>query len=174
MAETLELVQKSLIPVTAPTEHVLRLQQLTGISRTQNTKQVGAITLAQEKGFTLWVDEAMTLQFRYCANVVTRPINARFYKGDMPRFALDRLEGALRVMRGTEQDPIVTIHSNEPMPVAEIDLRPIDPVMVAWLTHPHIVRVGTYCVPTTPAIGFVIAMWDMDKELSLDPVVQQG
>lgn len=87
------------------------------------------------------------------------------YRGDIPDFALDRIEEAQQV--GIE---MFTMHSNEPLPVITV-LAKVDPVVIGWTDCPFIHldpktnRVDDY--DKIESTGFVIAMWDIDKELQL-------
>ena len=85
----------------------------------------------------------------------------------MPDFAIDRLKIAKGI--GLKW---ITIHSMEPLPVEQhqIMMR-IDPVLVGWKEKPWIhSNTNDYWdvgMGLDNIAGFVIAMWDMDKELTL-------
>jgi len=97
------------------------------------------------------------------------------YVGDIPDFALTRIENfilmfkrrlVLSVLPDAWLTPLVTIHSNIFLPVEHIDLHPIDPVVIGWKKY----ETGSQRISYNDLlgeIGFVLAVWDNDKELEI-------
>lgn len=152
-------------------------------------------TILAEAGFVWMVHPRFVSKFRFAAGVWLRerrydndaPVEtmsgsaAIWYAGDIPDFAIERM----RQVKAFEQFRCVTIHSNEPLPVSRVNLRPIDPVMVAWTggerrsEHLTIRQRARWQFRRNPfdaygtleahrqTIGVVIAAWDFDKEIEL-------
>lgn len=108
-------------------------------------------------------------RFRYAAGlyidtaVLDIKTNCRVqYRGDLPEFALDRLETARNL--GLKH---FTVHSNEPLPV-EL-LRKTDPVLIGWPATPLIrVLENRNCELSVLGLrGVVLAAWDFDKEIAI-------
>ena len=78
------------------------------------------------------------------------------YIGDIPEFALDNAVKAISL--GIEY---ITIHSNQNLKVGE--RAKTDPLLVGWFSEPWFR--GDYS--NLKQEGFVIAIWDNDKELEL-------
>ena len=93
------------------------------------------------------------------------------YVGDLPDFAMDNMMKAAAI--GIRY---FTIHSNEPLPVEEIDLKAIDPLLIGWLNRPQIVKAHSdnhdkafdqLWHARKEDYGVVVAAWDLDKEITL-------
>jgi hypothetical protein len=80
------------------------------------------------------------------------------YVGDIPEFALDRIEQIL----AKDNKIGFTIHSNQPLPVKLVK---IDPVLIAWTNCPGIYTDLNDKTSIGVGIGIVVAIWDMDKEI---------
>jgi hypothetical protein len=134
--------------------------------------QTNKDTIAQlrNRGFTLFVDDSIVKRFAYCASILggsvigyhlDDPYGIR-YAGDIPDFALDRISSARTVLI------YMTIHSTQPLPVKIVHC---DPVVIGWLDRPTITRVGVirkHWQAKSPLLGVIVAMWDMDKEITLE------
>lgn len=195
---TVALTRASLITKEseAEIEHIAKLARATG-------REVPSVLL--HKGF-MTVRADIVTKFRYHASIFedtsvfswwtgSVPTFVR-YAGDIPDFALDRLE-----QWKAQDGKVVTIHSNMPLPVETwqprvieqpkpLRLEKIDPVLLGWTPDVHIWH-GTEnrkaeitkstppisdwsvsCVRSRhdmpPQTAALLAMWDMDKELVLD------
>ena len=89
--------------------------------------------------------------------------------GDLRKYDHDNISGIFTII----PQYTLTIHSAIPLPVqyndpVVIDLRKTDPVLVAWLDYPQIEwGKEKTIVHNHNSIGFVIAVWDNDKEFEL-------
>ena len=66
--------------------------------------------------------------------------------------------------------PLITIHSNEKLPVKEFVLKKIDPVLIGWVTlavPPADIYTNWYPTVGEGHIGVVLAVWNNDKELEI-------
>ena len=181
---TLVAVEKALVTPISNDEHARKLRRVIGYVpwQTEGRDEMvdsWAVQMA-DAGFPLVVSlEQLVSQFKYTASVTGTYCLHRNsvirYAGDIPDFALDRLEQARAVDVAVSRGPS-TIHSNMPLPVRAERLIQIDPVLVLW--HWHAGSNGNWLDVTKEAVykkggwsntlGVVVAMWDMDKELVLN------
>ncbi len=86
------------------------------------------------------------------------------YAGDIPDFCLERI----RLAQNELQVTYVTIHSQVPLPVQVLDLRPIDPVVVGWRNNPYFRTGAAHLKGWQPFVpqewGVVLAVWGADHE----------
>lgn len=163
---TVAIVRRSIIAVPAPTEHESRLEALLGIRR----PMVWPKWL--KAGFTLTVDTNIIRRFKYAASIHGRPCviqggDAILYRGDIPDFAIDRIAQIIDIHHS---DVKVSIHSNLPLPIRlESAYVKIDPVVIAWIDHSITIhrRVFGGFKADRETLGVIVAMWDMDKEITL-------
>lgn len=131
-------------------------------------------TSMKNEGFTWLVERPFIQRFGHAA-VVTGEVgvyrsnwyNKVLYAGDIPDFALDRIDSAKK------HSPFITIHSNEALSIREVILT--DPIVIAWNDNPLIIfrddrqEIGSWAnsdgYRESLIRGFVIAAWDLDKEL---------
>lgn len=156
-------------------EHLKKLRQVTGsYSRALSAE---ALQKYVDAGFRWFVGADFVRQFRYHAevfsasawnflSVVEQIEKGRFsgrrviYVGDIPDFALDNLLKVKELGLAC-----ATIHSMQPMPV---ELVLTDPVVIGWMTNPHITvspDIVSFLFPD--ATGIVLAMWDGEKEIEV-------
>lgn len=124
----------------------------------------------QTLGFRIVVDTDWVLRFKFHGDIFGRCVyEARGskrvyyqYNGDIPEFALDKLEEFLRL---TGNHDLVSIHSMEPLPVKLVRVLPvIDPVMIGWAETPRIVHRQSGWEALSNPLGVIIAAWDEYKE----------
>ncbi len=126
----------------------------------------------REEGFFWFVKPSFILKFRFHACLYGNydgghPTIGRFYRGiygengmrnlyigNIPNTVLDKIKTVKDL--GIKH---VTIHSMEPLPIAYNN---IDPVAVGWFANPQIHLEENFI--GNPSIGFVIGLWDMEKE----------
>lgn len=150
-------------------EHLQKLERITqrGVLGGLANINIKNLELA---GFHWIVPIATIEKFQYHASVLAPQDNLRcpvwlgatsiVYAGDIPDFALDRIKVAKCL-----DFKYFTIHSNEVLPVEEIQLTPIDPVIIAWATNPKIRLFPTGITHTPNLFGTVVAVWNANNEL---------
>lgn len=155
-----------------PASHLQRLSALLGDET--YIQQYGFKSRMSQVGFMCFVKPALILSFhahaivgwcRFKHDCVAGFRQSRIvYQGEIPDFALDRLETAIAT--GAEN---FTIHSMQPFPVGAIKLMPLDPILVGWSTNPHlyISANGDMTIDDTSAQAVILAIWDKEKELEV-------
>ena len=127
----------------------------------------------QEQGFRLVVDIDWALKFKHHASIdgdcvfESRGSRRTIYQycGDIPEFALDKLEIFLG---GPLNIGVVSIHSMQPLPVKLLRSLPVvDPVMIGWAESPRFSYKQSGWVARNDPLGVVIAVWDGDKEIEV-------
>lgn len=171
----MSIVKQSAVVVPSDFEHRQRISELTGNhSYVQSVVDPELIRVCKELGLVWWVGDRFVSSFLYAATVcrfgVEWPVENRYgglvtYIGDIPEFALDRIETVKQL--GFKY---VTIHSNQPLPVTVMHV--CDPVLVAWKSNPGIQLpsgLGRKLLKDRPlcrhnGYGLVIAAWGEDLE----------
>ena len=163
--ETLNMVKKATIRQnTDNIAHTLRLLTLLEA----DGKSIERIELELAENNLVWIITASdVLKFKYHVNIRGKAIqyytakHSRSYVGDIPDFALERAELALRL--GIRN---ITLHSMNPLPVTRVH---IDPVMVGWIQDAaiHTDKDGEFFTYWPKNEGVVLAIWDNEKELEL-------
>lgn len=169
----IELVRSTAVPIenlTSEIEHIVRVQKVIG------KKFLAGFTpekfnALNSKGIRLVVKTSDVVKFKYHAllwadtkasggTIRETQYGHIQYIGDLPNFALDRIEVA-------RQNGLVfgTIHSNFPLPTEFISAKKTDPVVIGWCEFPDICINRDIVTSFREILGVVIAMWDMDKEL---------
>ncbi len=159
----LETIRESMLPQVK--DHDLRVLEINGEVSPEEMK-------ARLAGFHLWVRGDIVSRFKYaaalgCSDAIVREDwkTEIQYVGDIPDFAVKRIQKARQLSRW------LTIHSNQPMPIKRLQRMP-DPIVIAWFRYPEITMRSVYTnsvkVTYPDALGFVVAMWDMEKELVLE------
>ena len=165
MIEVMDIVRQGIVKQdTAGSQHTLRLLSL--LEKTYTSIERWKLQLA-EQGFVWIITTKYILNLKYHVNIRGSGIKyysdtqAIRYVGDIPDFALNRAESAIRL--GIE---VITLHSMNPLPVERIH---IDPVMVGWIQDPkiHTDISGRFFSYDMKAEGIVLAIWDNEKELEL-------
>lgn len=164
-------------------EHLTRLSKVTGRTHIITGElSVDTKMRLHEAGFLWLVGHEFVRKFKYAASVKNHGINRSpvykchdyasldhyLYSGDIPDFALDRCEEAIK--SGIEY---LTIHSNEPFPVEIVNC---DPVIIGWASNPCIAKsrntlsgsqYGQWRTLSRHEEGVVVAVWDYDKEITI-------
>lgn len=194
MRPTEEVIRSAVIrpPVDqAEAKHRARVAAAFGVQvSTERLSPVANAALTEAK-LTLLVKPSVVAAFKYAAQVgpwnlsrsfgvMTENDESVLYGGDIPEFALDRLDALRRI----GPDWPLTIHSNLPLPVQVSEALPrVDPVLIAWPHLPRRITVDRsgrllrdtgfgkrdeWLRDNDPGgAGIVVAMWDMDKEVTL-------
>jgi hypothetical protein len=200
--KTHEIVRGCLVKVEEPqhNQHITRLakfsliaeDEVKSIQHKQDEKKL--VDRMRVAGFPYAVRGSIVQKFEVTAGVNYGFHNGYYgitYCGDIPEFALDRLEKfyASLVVKATfhageilpwgspatkemviAHIPFVTIHSNDKdLPIKTFDMRKVDPVLIGWpkRTFMSIGDAQQAIWLDNKEIGFVIAVWDNDKELEL-------
>lgn len=130
---------------------------------------------AKKAGFNLFVNPDVVAGFKYAALVVEEGhmklshvidgIREVFYTGDIPEFALERIEKAKKFEGDT-----FTIHSNQELTVRYEPFIYRDPVIIKWDNSICVEKEkGVWvCNPYTQShpicVGCVVAMWQDDGQ----------
>ena len=116
-----------------------------------------------EAGFLWTITNRQILHFKHHANIRGNGIHHHGafcrYVGDIPDFALDRAHRICNL-----GITYLTIHSMSPMPVERMYS---DPVMVGWSGDPELREGNIGWIILSPVEGFIIAVWDNEKELEI-------
>lgn len=156
--------------------HAHRLQEYIGEDRENPISYISPKTRQglKQQNFRVFVGKEFVMKFRYVAQlnvgkggVVSENKELHYltqvnYIGDIPEFALDRIDIAERLGLGS-----FTIHSMKPLKVARMSQ--LDPVLVAWQNSPSILvsnngevkECSDYC------LGVILAVWDIEKEIEI-------
>lgn len=164
MITNLEVVRESVVKCnTTGLEHTIKLLKVSGKDATSEI----ATLACMKQGFIWKISLKKIMQYKYHAFV--RGGWSPQYVGDIPEFALDNALKAIKIGLSP-----ITVHSMNELPVERIKT---DPIMVGWhgLTPSAIQLLQGERFLVFPdikeramtSIGFVIAVWDNDKELEI-------
>lgn len=174
-----EAVSGSLVSVDAVEKehiHLARRKAVLGWIKydTSSNEAKDLVSVAKQAGLTLMVTSVLA-KLKYVAAISSDSAILRddhpvqnlwseriWYNGDLPDFAIERVEFGQKLKL-----PFITIHSNERMPVR---MEPMaDPVIIGWLSNPGIKLSSSGEINRWVGgiYGFVLAMWDMDKEIQI-------
>ena len=184
---TVEIARSNLIneiPLVTVSDHIRNLAQYNSeasalVETEEVTKQL--IVKRQffiDNGFNYIVSPKIISSFKFHAGVkqgirISRDNRTSVsYVGDIPEFAIERLNKFDKLfaydwrVRMFTPEYILTIHSNQEMPIKII---PIDPILIGW------VKARSYFFQerldqiqnAQDILGIVIGVWDNDKELEL-------
>uniref|UniRef100_A0A6M3JKI8 Uncharacterized protein n=1 Tax=viral metagenome TaxID=1070528 RepID=A0A6M3JKI8_9ZZZZ len=168
---------------TGEVQHQVRLARITGVGKYPHGWTSDFEVAA--RGFAWVVGIDFIKKFKYhasvneyfgvgsghrCAVYSGGEYNYRFYQGDIPDAALGRIGEAQKCDMHW-----FTIHSNEELPIKKMDMSKRDPVIIGWRFNPHLevsgekveMGDGGEYLPSDWNKGFVIAIWDNDKELEI-------
>ncbi len=201
--------------LTKEMEHLKRLSTLTSIrplTYEEYYRKSAEYSITKpyiEAGFRFFITGKSIVKFPYSASlgkentylidnkknkeVTTTNVHGEkyekiLYAGDIPEFALDRLELFNKVWDSIyniplvnsnivhyTRSPAITIHSMSPLPIITErvkirDIPKVDPVLVGWLKDPRLVfdkGKTQLWGEDSQSLGIVLAVWDNDKELEI-------
>ena len=180
---TVEIARNNLvneIPIVAVSDHIRNLAQYNSEARALVESGETAKCLIEKRqffidnGFNYIVLPKIISSFKYHAGIkqgiqINRDDHTRVsYVGDIPEFAIERLNKFDKLWRARLMcsEYLLTIHSNQEMP---IKIMPIDPILIGWVkARSCFYNERLYDIQNTKdVLGVVIGVWDNDKELEL-------